>query len=932
MKKIQGGKVRCRVPGLIGIARRASFFVLFLLSVSPLLAETRVSGRVIDQRTGAPSPDLRIAVLESRQTATTNTDGVFEIALPAPGTYTFRIIMETGVVQLRREVRFSGEKLEFYLTADGSVQTTQTTSEGISVVGFADRTRLSRHRLTNDEIRRLPGVYGDSLKAITTLPGVSPAPTPGVLPSVNILSTAFLSSFGVGPPYKNSTAGILVLRGAGPRSSQFFLDGFRIQYPFHLGDQSSVLNNDFIRNIDVYTGTYPVRFGNSTGGVISIEGPTEVKRRAAHINVALFLSDAYVETPFINENGYFVATARQSYPNYTLLHLYPDAVPPNAKYAVYADGQFKLGYRFNQNHEVTMIYFGAHDTIQYTKSVAESANKTYSGGSAIPGIDISTNLNDTNSDSRPPVGTNKGFHTQGVKYLYKRGGVLQNTVYAQLSEYREDFELDFRSPLTGETIFGYQILNARHEIQYRDEFLLELVKNHVILGAGLESNHNRWELSMKNFSPSKSINPNTPSFIDTVNQLVDSNRTFRALYDGDRTKYILNAAYADLDIDIWRFRFTPGIRGESYSLSNSTGIGPRMGVEFNIPETRTSFLAGAGRHFAVPPAQEQISLEAANPNLKMEQSDHVAGGIHQEIGRNWQIKAEGYRNIFTNLVVEDRFEYATFSLRTNRRDLVEKINDIRVNPYESRNINYSSDGTGWSRGVEFFIKKTRAPGARGFFGWLSYTYSETKRNNHQTRLTQKENDALNARNLNRKVLAQGNIGRTKLLYFNTGELEAYFDNDREELYDLDRTHIASLVLNYKFNSSWQIGSRWRYATAPPYTPISSANNTGAFTGILTFIPKYSEFYNSARYLPFHQLDIRIDYFMNYEWGHANMYIEFINFYARRNAESENFNFLSPYNRANNPTINYQSTYIATPAGGGRQLLLPLVNIGMELKF
>ncbi|HMX57072.1 MAG TPA: TonB-dependent receptor plug domain-containing protein, partial [Leptospiraceae bacterium] len=857
------------------------------------------------------------------------------------GYYTFRIIDQDKVYQIRKEIRFENEAIAFYAGDPPKEQPAQeTVSDGINVVGKRDRTKLSRYTLSNEEIRRFPGVYGDSLKAVQSLPGISPAVPIGVLPSVNLITSSFLQSatgFSIGPPYSNSGSGFLVLRGAGARASQFYLDGFKILYPFHLGDQSSVLNNDIIRNVDVYIGTYPARYGNATGGVIAITGPDEVKKPTGHINVALFQSDAYYEVPFL-DTGYFVGTARQSYPNYALLYLYPAAIPSNAKYSQYNDGQFKMGYKFNNNHTIETIYFGAHDNLKYTQSVAKASNGGASGLSGV-GDSISSvsggagSVGDSNTDSRPPVGLNRAFDTEGARYIYTTGGAIKNTLTAQISRFKEDFQLDFRSPLTGETIFGYDVQNARHEVQYKDELNLELIRQHLILNLGGEANVHRWELSLKNFSPRSSTNPNTPSFVDTVNQLVENNRTFRALLDGDRTGYQLNAGFAELEADFWRFRLTPGVRVDHYSLSSSTGVGPRAGAEFKIPETGTTILGAAGRHFNVPANLEQISVEAGNPNLKMEESDHAAAGVQQTLGPLWLVKLEAYKNTFDQVVVADSYVVQPFALRTNRRDLLEKQAELSKQPFEARKLSYSNDGTGWSKGVEFYLKKSRPPGKNGFFGWLSYTWSITKRNNHQPRLTQTDSQRLNSDNNGRTPIAYQEFGKNALIYYNTGETYLVLDNDREELYDPDRTHVGSLVVNYKFNPEWQLGGRWKYSTGLPRTPVIGVQDLNlAILGRLTFIPKYSDFYNSERYPAVHQLDLRLDHFTNYEWGYANWYVELINVYAHRNVEGENFDFLYPYAKGSNPAYSYESTYIQTPIGGGRLLLLPLINIGLEMKF
>ncbi|MCB1324620.1 MAG: TonB-dependent receptor plug domain-containing protein [Spirochaetales bacterium] len=893
-------------------------------------AEVNFTGRLLERPGGPPMVDVRVVLLDLRQGAYTDESGRFRFSVSEPGYFTLRFVAGDRVEERRVEVRFDGEEVLCYMETEALPE-----PEGVRVIGLRDRTRLSRFRLSQDEIRRLPGVYGDSLRAITTLPGITPVPPVGALPTTNILTTSFLAGFGIGPPYSNSaSSGVLVIRGAGPRSSQVLLDGFKVQYPFHLGDQSSVINNEYIRTVDVYTGTYPARFGNSTGGIISIEGPQAVEKPHGHLNVSLFLSDAYYELPIFEGAGYFIGSVRKSYPNYALLTLYPDGIPPNAKYADYLDGQYKLGFQITRNHEFSFLYFGSRDILDYSQEVDELSN----GGSS-NAIDLNLDLNarldgNSNQEGRPPVGLDRGFHTQGMNYTFRHEGFLENRLYAQVSRFREDFDLDFRSPLTGETVFGYEVLDARREFQVRDELTFELIEDAVAVNAGYEHNDVRWELSLRNFSPQQSTNPNTPNFVEVINDLIESNRTFRSLYDGDRTSYDLDAGYGELEIQFWRLRLTPGVRVERYSLSGSTGIGPRGGMELEIPESGTVLLAGAGRHFSVPPGLNLISIEAGNPYLHMEESDHMAAGIEQKLGSEWLVKIEFYRNIFRNLVVEDAFLVIPYSLRTNRRELVTKTADILADPFENRPLNFSNDGTGWSEGFEIFVKKTREPSASGFFGWVSYSLTLSKRNNHQPRLSESERDALRNRNLNREVVSYLEFGRNMLLYYDTGETEFFYDNDREELYDLDRTHQVNMVVNYKFSPEWQLGLKWKYATNVPFTPIVGNQDQPPLEilGRPTFLPRYSDYYNSDRLHPVHQLDLRIDRFFNYSWGYANYYVELINVYARRNPEQENFDFLYPYSRGSNPSIQYESNFIETPAGGGRQWLLPLVNFGLEVSF
>ena len=917
-----------------GKVRHPSWLLLLLVCATPISAQFIVQGRV-SHSTGSPAPDARISVPELRVAAVADGAGRFQLSVSRGGYFAIRVDLENRAWFLRQRLA-KGESLNLILAArDGDPAERGAGKEeggSVTVEGMKDRTRLSRYRLSRDEIRRLPGAYGDSLRAVTALPGVSPAQPPASLPSVNVLGGGGGGRLGLSPPYRNSfVSGFLVLRGAGPLANSFLFDGFKIQYPFHLGDQSSVINNEMIRTLDIYTGTFPARFGDASGGVISISGPEEVKRFSGHVNLALFLADAYFETPI--GPGFLAASGRRSYPNYTLLKAYPDAIPPNAKYASYSDGQSKLVWDAARGHRISAVFFGAKDVQRYTRSVGEASRDE--GGAF--GLNLSgAGAVDPNSDTRPPIDLERGFVTSGVRYDARLSSNAHNSLLMQVSDFREDFRLDFRSPLTGESIFAFQVLDAKHELQAREELTYALGRDFALARVGAEWSRRRWELSLANLSPRQSTNPSTPNFVETINRLVDQNRTFRALYDGDRTSYDIQSTYAELEITWGRVRFLPGMRTDYFSLSGSTGLGPRLAAELPIGRTPWTVLAGAGRHFSVPGSLEQVSIESGNPFLGMERADRAAAGVELKVGQ-WLFKAEAFQNLYSNLVVADSYEHRALEPRVNRRDLAEKQADLAARPVEARPLFYSNDGTGWSQGIEVHLKKTRPTDKDGWFGWVSYTYSLSKRNNHQPRLTDDEANKLALRDQSRHVLSVTHFSPLDLVYYDSGELEAFYDNDREELYDLDRTHQASVVLNYRFNSRHQIGVRWRYADNVPVTPIVSSE-TVAGGGILnrpTFIPKYSTAYNSMRLAPTHQMDVRYDYFMRYSFGYANYFIELINAYARRNEESQqlsSFSFLYPYNRGVNPAPGYESTYIETPIGGGRNLRLPLINIGLEIKF
>jgi len=104
----------------------------------------------------------------------------------------------------------------------------------------------------------------------------------------------------------------------------------------------------------------------------------------------------------------------------------------------------------------------------------------------------------------------------------------------------------------------------------------------------------------------------------------------------------------------------------------------------------------------------------------------------------------------------------------------------------------------------------------------------------------------------------------------------------------DQRHIINICAAKRFKKNWEIGFKWRYTSANPYTPydeISSMNPDywNLFgQGLLDY-----DNLNSERNKPFHHLDIRIDkkyYFKN--WS-LNLYLDLENLYNK-------VAYLSPY--------------------------------------
>jgi hypothetical protein len=248
----------------------------------------------------------------------------------------------------------------------------------------------------------------------------------------------------------------------------------------------------------------------------------------------------------------------------------------------------------------------------------------------------------------------------------------------------------------------------------------------------------------------------------------------------------------------------------------------------------------------------------------------------------------------------------------------DKTQLLRNPVVNNRALNYSNSGTGWSHGFEIYIKKANKPGSRDWFGWISYTWSQTFRNKNI---------------YSTDYLDPGS--RQQIVSPQEQRLRSLFPNSREFIYDFDVTHLLSMVYGWRVSQEWQFGGRWFYRTAYPYTPIvgddggqfkNPANNQIFWNPTYSNNPYSADYTNSRRQIPYHRLDIRIDRFLSYEWGFMNLYLELINIYVRRNKQDENFDTTRPYSRTN--PLGSSDFYLFNTG----KTISPFINIGLEVRF
>ena len=206
-----------------------------------------------------PSPGLPAS-------AETDAFGELSLTLPA-GEYRFELRADGYRSRSLVFEVVAGERRRFELRLDEDLGGNRFRTEVASDRPVA----VSATRLRDAEIHELPGSAGDPFSAIRSLPGAAQV-------------TGFL-------PY-------VVVRGAAPGNTGYYLDGVRVPALFHVAAGPSVIHPYFIDEVDFYAGGVPVRLGRFASGIV--EGKTRKGGRdrvRGEVDLRLTDAGALLEIP-----------------------------------------------------------------------------------------------------------------------------------------------------------------------------------------------------------------------------------------------------------------------------------------------------------------------------------------------------------------------------------------------------------------------------------------------------------------------------------------------------------------------------------------------------------------------------------------------------------------------------------------------------------
>lgn len=286
-----------------------------------------LSGTISEASSNETLIGVTVAISELRTGTTTNEYGFYSITLPE-GEYQV-IVSYLGFQEVVRTINLNqNQKLDFKLEEKAEELAEVVVTDDVEKLDIR-KPQMSVTSLSSNTIKQVPVVLGeaDVIKSLVLLPGITNA--------------------------GEASSGFNV-RGGAVDQNLILLDEAIIFNSSHLFGFFSVFNPDAIKDVKLFKGGIPARYGGRVSSVLEIfqkEGNS--KEFKVNGGIGAVASRLLVEGPIQKDRTAFLIGGRASY-----AHLFLPLFDVNSK-AYFYDLNTKINHKINENNSVFLSgYFG----------------------------------------------------------------------------------------------------------------------------------------------------------------------------------------------------------------------------------------------------------------------------------------------------------------------------------------------------------------------------------------------------------------------------------------------------------------------------------------------------------------------------------------------------------------------------------------------
>lgn len=308
----------------------------------------QIKGVVIDKSTRQPLEFINVLIIGTDRGSVTDSVGHFIIDDIPPGIYRLQASAIGYKATITSEYILSTKNLN----VDIEMEENSTELQGVTITASPFRRDLESpvglRIIGVQEIEKSPGANRDISRVVQSYPGVAFSPA----------------------GYRND----LIVRGGSPSENRFYLDGVEIPNINHFSTQGAsggpvgIINADFIREVNFYTGAFPADRGNSLSSVLDFklrDGDMERNSLKATLGAS---EVSLASNGHLGRKTSYLVSVRQSYLQFLFDMLGLPFLP------TFTDAQFKLKTRFNERNELTVLGLTGIDNMRLnTKLEGEKA-------------------------------------------------------------------------------------------------------------------------------------------------------------------------------------------------------------------------------------------------------------------------------------------------------------------------------------------------------------------------------------------------------------------------------------------------------------------------------------------------------------------------------------------------------------------------------
>lgn len=651
-------------------------------------------------------------------------------------------------------------------------------SDTLLNIELAEISQLSEVTITGNRLDL--GVQGSQMSAVD-LPIEQIKAVPALFGETDVLKALQLL-----PGVQGGTEGTagLFVRGGNPDENLLLLDGVPIYNVNHLFGLFSTFNPDAIKNVTLYKGSFPAHYCGRLSSIVDVRMKDgDMHSYHGNASIGFISSKINLEGPIVDGKTSFNVSFRRTYSDlllnsalYLAQKLDKEVDKTSMGYYFY-DLNVKLNHKFSDRDRLYVSWYSGDDDVYFTYKTKDSDCK-----------------------EKVKLGWRWGNTVAAVRWNHVVNPRLFMDISANYTQYRHRMRLGVES----------------EDKEYKEYLTEKLTMKSGIFDETLRADFN--------YSPTPLHDIRFGTYT-THHMFRPDVTSLKEHYKDQDTTYNHSLKIGQKQIDGMEFQtyfednmtvtdYLKANMGLSYSLFHVNGhtynsLEPRLSARVLITDD-LSFKAGYAymTQYIHLLSNNSISLPTdlwvpVTDRIKPEHSHQVASGFFYNLENIADFSLEGYYKTENNLL-----EYKEgASYLNNGADWQDKI----------------AMGRGWSYGIEFMAQRSFGR----FNGWVSYTWSHTKRQFDREGMVLNGGKPFNAK--------------------------------------YDRRHDFCATGSYKFSDRFDMSATWMYATGncgSLYTQYYDCNYENYYT-----TPEIGYFTerNNLRLNPYHRLDLSFNWHKKLEF-------------------------------------------------------------------